>query len=96
MLRAGSGIVLQKMRLQDLKSVLKADAYYFDIVEEVDPNPPINLKGGVFGNYPIKHTPIVVFYTGEKEIVIPYFDMFAEGVDLYSVLKGIFVYKKYD
>jgi hypothetical protein len=92
-LNSGYTVLSQKSGLKHIDHLLKADEYYFEIVEKNDSLQRLR-KNGVFNSFPKAYYPTVIFHNGKKEIVVPYMDMFAEGVDLYSVLKDVFIGKK--
>ncbi len=92
-LNSGYTVLSQKSGLKHLDPLLKADEYYYEIVEKNDSLQRLRTNG-VFKDFQKAYSPTVIFHNGKKEVVVPYMDMFAEGVDLYSVLKGIFVDKK--
>lgn len=92
-LNSGYTVLSQKSGLKHLDPLLKADEYYYEIVEKNDSLQNLRTQS-VFKNFRKAYSPTVIFHNGKKEVVVPYMDMFADGVDLYSVLKGIFVDKK--
>lgn len=92
-LNSGYTVLSQKSGLKDLDPLLKADEYYYEIVEKNDSLQNLRTQS-VFKDFRKAYSPTVLFHNGKKEVVVPYLDMFAEGVDLYSVLKGVFIDKK--
>jgi|GEM_PF-2123877 len=91
-LNSGYTVLSQKSDRNFIDRLLKADEYYFEIVEKNDSLQRLRTDG-VFNSFPKAYCPTVIFHNGKKEIVVPYMDMFAEGVDLYSVLEGVFIGK---
>ena len=92
-LNSGYTVLSQKSGRKHLDPLLKADEYYYEIIEKNDSLQNLRTQS-VFKDFRKAYSPTVIFHNGKKEVVVPYMDMFAEGVDLYSVLKGIFVDKK--
>lgn len=92
-LNSGCTVLSQKSGLKHIDHLLKADEYYFEIVENNDSLQRLRTDG-VFNSFPKAYCPTVIFHNGKKEIVVPYMDMFGDGVDLYSVLESVFIGKK--
>ncbi|QLH52977.1 MAG: hypothetical protein CH6_0491 [Candidatus Kapaibacterium sp.] len=67
-----------KIRMKyDVKKILGPLVYdkfkiYFDVHNDEDPWPPINLKDGIFGKYRISKTPSYFILTKDTLIFVPY------------------------
>lgn len=87
--RTTNQVLQRKLLKRDISKLMPDYPIIYEFIEEDDPWPPKNLKGGLFGKYNVSLTPAVLFIMGNKEIFISYEKLYKYDFNLSKVYKSM-------
>ncbi len=85
--RTTNQVLQRKLLKRDISKLMPDYPIIYEFIEEDDPWPPKDLKGGLFGKYNVSLTPAVLFIIGNKEIFISYETLYKYNFNLMKIFK---------
>lgn len=85
--RTTNQVLQRKLLKRDISKLMPDYPIIYEFIEEQDPWPPKNLKGGQFGKFNVSLTPTLLFVIGGKETFISYETLYKYNFNLTKVIK---------
>ncbi|MEI6090553.1 MAG: hypothetical protein WCR42_08895 [bacterium] len=85
--RSMNQVLQRKILKRDISKLMPDYPIIYEFIEEQDPWPPKNLKGGQFGKFNVSITPTLLFVIGDKETFISYETLYKYKFNLEKIIK---------